>query len=384
MRSLLLISLAVLLQSTASTGLAAVSLDESRRGDNGGLNLNFVVGEAFAAARTAMLDPANFGPSGAVAEAFDLQAVAAFDDASLAGADLVVWNGGALDEAEHAALGRFVTCGGAVLAFHNGAAAALAPLFGAENGGTTGTATATVADPNSPVTDGVFGSLAAGTSFGTGFAGAFGADLGATGAAVATNDAGSLAATFTLGAGAAVVFADEEVFVSQGLAGVAIARWGPTTETLFLNALAWLAEGRSVDTFVCLPLIGKEKLKVAKAGKLKVDPSTFGIWIGGDRAVLIDPAGSGFSAAALDPKGKGLKFDLVLDPAGAEDLLQALELLSAGFDGGAVALDAADAPKASFKLNKKGTKAKLKLKQKLLEPTEGRKGSYRATAKGAP
>ena len=71
-------------------------------------------------------------------------------------------------------------------------------------------------------------------------------------------------------------------------------------------------------------------------------------------------------------------------PAGAEDLLQALELLSAGFDGGAVALDAADAPKARFKLNKKGTKAKLKLKQKVLEPMEGRKGSYSAGAKGAP
>jgi hypothetical protein len=383
MRWTLALFLAGLLHAASSSALTAVTLDESRRGEIQGLNLNFALGEAFAAARAALLDPANFGPGGVLPEPIDVAAVPGFDDASLAGADLVIWNGGALDEAERAALGRFVACGGSVLAFHNEAAADLAPLFGADAGGATGAAQASVVDSASPVTDGPFGSLAAATVFPTGFAGSFGPDLGATGVPAASNAAGTLGASFTLGAGAAVVFADEEMFVSQGELGVAAALWSPTTETLFLNALAWLATGRATDTLFCVALAGKETLQVAKLGRRKLDPATFGVWIGGGRAVLIAPSGAGFVGDALDPKGKGLKFDVVLDPASAEDLLHSLEQLTADFDGGPLTLDPAAAAKASFKSNVKGTRAKLKVKQKLLAPAEGRKGSYTARAKAS-
>ena len=384
MRWLLAISLTCLLHTNSSTALTAVTLDESRRGDVQGLNTNFAVGEAFAAARTALLDPTNFGPGGVVSESIDLVAVPGFDDASLEGADLVIWNGGALDAAELASLGRFVACGGSLFAFHNDTAADLAPLFGADAGTTTGDAVASIVDPASPVADGPFGSIAPTTSFPTGFAGSFGASLGATGVAAASNVAGTFAASFTLGAGASVVFADEEVFVSQGAQGVAAAHWGTTTETLFLNAVAWLSAGRASATLFCVALQGKERLAVAKLGKHKLDPVTFGVWIGGGRAVMIDPAGAGFIGDALDPKGKGLKFDLVLDPEAAEGFVRSLEELTAGFDGGAVTLDPVDAPKASFKLNKKGTRAKLKVKQKILAADADRKGSYSAKAIGSP
>ncbi|MGI9432293.1 MAG: hypothetical protein ACR2PQ_08775 [Myxococcota bacterium] len=384
MQQLLIIVATAMLHAASSAALTAVTLDESRVGDVEGLNLNFAAGEAFAAARAALLEPANFGPGGIVEEPIDLATVAGFDDTSLATADLVVWNGGTLEEAELAALGRFVACGGAVIAFQNAAASHFGPLFGADAGATTGTASASTSQADSPVTAGPFGTLTPATVFPTGFAGSFGANLGATGVAAAINDVGTLAASFTLGAGTAVVFTDEEIFVSQGQSGVATARWSATTETLFKNAVAWLATRQATETLFCVSLDGKEKLKVSKLGKRKLDAVAFGIWVGGGRAVLIDPTGAGFAGDALDPKGKGLKFDVSLDNEAGEAFVGSLEPLTADFEAGAVDLDAADVLKFGFSSNKKQTKVKLKLKQKLLAPAEGRKGAYSVKAKGTP
>ena len=91
------------------------------------------------------------------------------------------------------------------------------------------------------MTDGPFGQLALGTTVLHGFAYTF-TDLGTSGTAILDNTKGTgyTAASFEVGLGRVVVFGDEEMFWSSGASGCGTALYSSESETLMLNAVAYV------------------------------------------------------------------------------------------------------------------------------------------------
>lgn len=243
LRSLVLLACATVCSATlrAQSPIRLLTPASSRTASCNGADLGFA-GPFFNAAQRALGSPSNFGPSGTVPRAVSIGTSARLDAIALAAADVVVLtrtDAPRLDVEERMAIDSFVLAGGGLVVLADGAAQELVDLVGCAVGGVH-TAAATVVDAASPLTNGPFGSLAAGSTVGHGPCGSF-ADVGPDGNAVLAVGGSTFAATFVLGQGRVAAFADEEMFMDRTSPGCVSLAWSVTSRTLVLNTIAWVA-----------------------------------------------------------------------------------------------------------------------------------------------
>jgi hypothetical protein len=225
---------------STSRPVRVLTVDTNKAGLCNGQPIDFA-SPRYQTLRGDLIDPARFGPGGTVTRSIELlPPVPAISLAALTNADVAILFAGSYSSSERDLLRAFVACGGGILAYGNNAAVALADIVGAQPGGFTGTAQASVTSAGSAVTSGPFGSVAVNTVLPTGFAGSFiNGGLGANGAAFMASDAGVFGATFNVGAGRVAAFCDEELFIDPPSVNPCYnAHLGAASRTLFLNALA--------------------------------------------------------------------------------------------------------------------------------------------------
>ncbi len=241
--------------------IRVVVLDESRTLICGtGWNTNFLTGNVFADARSALLNPSFFGPAGTINRSVDLTAVSELSGPSLENADAVFLSSlnadALLNECERQQLQSFVDQGGGLFVFENGAPNRYGTLFGAS--GQLAGAGSTVTFLTDTVNQGPFGNTQA-QSMGFGFHLAFD-DLGPHGRAIATDAPNSVAAAaFDFGLGRAIMIADEEwisAFNSPNNCGGA-SQNSLLAQTVFLNIVAYITPDagfafQAIDPNCCL------------------------------------------------------------------------------------------------------------------------------------
>jgi len=240
--------------------IRVVVLDETRTNFCGtAWDTNFLTGNVFADARSALLNPSFFGPAGTVNRSINLTAVSELSGPALEDADAVflsLLDGDALlDECERQQLQAFVDQGGGLFVFENGAPNRYAELFGGF--GQQSSAGNTVTFQSDTVNQGPFGNTE-GQSMAFNFHNAFD-DLGPHGRAIATDAPNSVvAAAFDYGLGSAIMIADEEWISSYNSPN----NCGSATQnailarTVFLNAVAYIAPDagfayQAIDTNCC-------------------------------------------------------------------------------------------------------------------------------------
>lgn len=250
-------------QSASTRGespIRVVVMDESRTNFCGvAWDTNFLTGNVFANARSALLNPSFFGPAGIVNRTIDLTAVSDLMGPALENADIVLLStmdsDFLLDECERQHLQAFVDQGGGLFVFENGAPNRYVELFGGS--GQLASAGSSVTFQSDTINQGPFGN-AEGQSMGFGFHFAFD-DLGPHGRAIATDAPNSVvAAAFDYGLGRAIMIADEEwisSYNSPNNCGGATQN-ATLAQTVFLNAVAYIVPDagfayQAIDTNCC-------------------------------------------------------------------------------------------------------------------------------------
>lgn len=242
------------------TPIRVVVLDETRTSFCGtAWDTNFLTGNVFADARSALLNPSFFGPAGIVNRSIDLTAVSEISGPALEDADAVFLSpleaDALLDECERQQLQAFVDQGGGLFVFENGAPNRYAELFGGS--GQLAGAGNSVTFQTDTINQGPFGNVE-GQSMGFGFHRTFD-DLGPHGRAIATDAPNSVvAAAFDYGLGRAIMIADEEwisSYNSPNNCGGATQN-AILAQTVFLNAVAYIAPDagfayQAIDTNCC-------------------------------------------------------------------------------------------------------------------------------------
>lgn len=227
--------------SLEGPAIRVLSLGATRAGQcPGGTDWTFLTGNAFASVRTALQNPGNFGPSGIVRRSIEFLApVEAITPEALQSADVVLiselrnWS---LTPCESSLLTEFVRQGGGLFVFHNHAAEDFAAGLGATADG-AGSGCAVVSDVASPITAGPFGAVTG--CIAPNYHNRFQA-AGPNGAAF-LSDGTPVGASFSFGAGHAVLICDEEWCMSTSESGCAIGTGSAMTNAMFMNAVAYVA-----------------------------------------------------------------------------------------------------------------------------------------------
>lgn len=246
--------------TNGSPPIRVVVLDETRTNFCGiAWDTNFLTGNVFSDARSALLNPSFFGPAGIVNRSIDLTAVSELSGPALEDADAVFLSSlsadALLNECERQQLQAFVDQGGGLFVFENGAPNRYAELFGGSGQLSGGGSTVTFLPDT--VNQGPFGNTE-GQSMVFNFHNAFD-DLGLHGRAIATDAPNSVvAAAFDYGLGSAIMIADEEwisSYNSPNNCGGATQN-AILAQTVFLNAVAYIAPDagfayQAIDTNCC-------------------------------------------------------------------------------------------------------------------------------------
>lgn len=222
--------------------IRVLTFDPARAGMCDGYTLDFATSPTVANIRSALLNPANFGPGGVVSRSIVLNPpVFQLSPAALGSADVVlistigppVPGQPDMSAIEQSLVAEFVSQGGGLLALWNDAAQQLAAQFGATAspvfGDVSCDSTVTLAAP----VVGPFGSGAGCVA--QNFRGFF-ATLG-SGTAIISNGVG---ATFALGAGRAVFVNDEEWYWNGGGSPCGIPSLNTSKQRLFLNSVTFV------------------------------------------------------------------------------------------------------------------------------------------------
>jgi hypothetical protein len=228
----------------ADTNINVLTLDGNRVGvssnSNGSLNFNFATGGSFTTVRNDLLNSANFGPGGVITRSVNLlPSVAELTPQALAGVDVFIHPLTAdFSASEMDALDDFIYNGGGFLFFSNwagGIGGFANTVFGTTQGPEGGNAS--IVSPSSAIIDGPFGqvgplNLMWHLSM---------ASLGPYGQEVLRTSGNIFGATFEYGAGRAVIFNDEELFMNApAVSGIAAPNLDSNTETLFMNSFAYV------------------------------------------------------------------------------------------------------------------------------------------------
>lgn len=208
--------------ATHAAGIRIVTLDETRAGtvanEHGGFNFNFATSSGYAGARQSLQDAYTQDP----ANPATISTVPNLQDVNRANADVIVLplltNGPALSTTEADSVRDFLNNGGGLIAFSNTTPidSFYQQLFGVS--GTTFPLTdpnpVSIAAPKSPIIHGPFGSIASDAAIQAWHGGRF-SGLGTGTALLNRGDGSALAASFQVGQGRAVLFADEEMFIDS-------------------------------------------------------------------------------------------------------------------------------------------------------------------------
>ncbi|MEW6248954.1 MAG: hypothetical protein AB1555_19965, partial [Nitrospirota bacterium] len=230
-----------------SRPLVLESFNVARSFAANGISTSFVAGGVYAQARTDLLDPANFGPTGIVKRSVTFRSgLQTVTLPALEGVDVFILNRPVteLTGSEGAALEEFVQGGGALLEMR--------PFGGGRRQilGTTGVtqisdvdAVLTVEGLNSPLAGGPFGTVS--NPFPTGSSSYYG--VVGFGTILANNNSGPTLlrlapGTLFTGLGRAILFGDSETWASGYQGGGTNLYGASTNKTLFLNALAYLVQ----------------------------------------------------------------------------------------------------------------------------------------------
>lgn len=200
---------------------------------------NFVMYPGYGTLRGDLLDPAKFGPSGTVPRSVNLlPSVNEMTPETLAGADVALCTA-TPTTSELSALRAFVENGGGLFVFENNIAH-FASVFGASGGGINGNGVqALVVDGNSPLVNGVFGSISQGTRFYVPYHGYL-SDVGPYGHVAITENNRAFGVSFAIGRGRIAAFGDEEIFMNSAPGTNSDPRLTSTTRTIFLNSFNYV------------------------------------------------------------------------------------------------------------------------------------------------
>lgn len=234
--------LSLLASSAMAQPIRVLTLDDSRTNVCGGIDFNILTGNAFAGARGLMDNAANFGADGTVDREIEwTPQVSMLTRDALQRCDLVLLSsfgaGDGLDVCERRVLLEFIQAGGGVFSFENGSIQHFGLPLGATPASVDTAGNGMITDEASPVAAGPFGSVT-GTllmAFHKGFD-----SVGPNGSAFAASSI-DYAATFAVGAGRAVLYGDEESFMTISENGCAAGTMTDKEQTLFLNTVAYLA-----------------------------------------------------------------------------------------------------------------------------------------------
>ncbi|MBK7403087.1 MAG: hypothetical protein IPJ41_00290 [Phycisphaerales bacterium] len=237
--SVCLIAVGLLALDAAAQPIRVLTLDESRTTVCGSIDFNVLTGNAFAEVRAALDNPANFGSGGTVPRDLEWRPQAPrITREALQGCDIVLLSSEEpLDVCERRALLEFVQAGGGLFSFENNAARTMGRPLGAIPTLSNLSGDGAITDASNPVADGPFGAVSGSLimSYHLGFV-----DVGPDGHAFATSS-GDYAATFEVGAGRAVLYCDEESFMTIFQSGCAVGQLSAKERALFLNAVAYVA-----------------------------------------------------------------------------------------------------------------------------------------------
>lgn len=250
---------AVVVVAVAAHGAGAqdaslLSFGQGRADACGSGSFSFSDGNVHAAARDSLLNPAAFGPGAVVERTIVLAApIQEIQPTDLIGADIfVLTRARVLSACEQRALRDFVRQGGGVIAFLNEAGQQLQFVTGSGPAGSCGGGSFAFTGGH-PIHDGPFGALTGpmGSTFHCRYE-----SLGPAGTAILETAGSAMAAAFEVELGRVVVINDEEWAMTA--AGCPAAPfWGPTSERLLRNAVAWLLPDPGFEfvpsDYVCYP-----------------------------------------------------------------------------------------------------------------------------------
>jgi len=255
MRCATLAAAAALLAPVAGAQEAVLaSFGPDRAEPCGAGSFSFSDGDVHRGARESLLDPAAFGVGGVVERSIVLAPpLAEIGQTNLIGADIfVLTRARTLSACEQRTLRDFVRQGGGVIAFTNEAGRDLQFITGSGPLGACGGGGFAFVSGH-PIVEGPFGPL-------TGLLGGVFhcryESLGPVGTPLLETAGAAMGAAFEVQLGRVVVINDEEWAMNAGGCPAA-PFWGPTSERLLRNAVAWILPdpgfGFAPSDYVCYP-----------------------------------------------------------------------------------------------------------------------------------
>ncbi|MCA9277929.1 MAG: hypothetical protein H6815_03985 [Phycisphaeraceae bacterium] len=219
-----------------------LTLDSTRTELCGSIDYNFLTGNAHAAARDAMLDPANFGPGGIVERPIVfLPPVANFRCEIPAETDVLVIPASSSMTTLELSEVRLFSLRGGIIALGDTIPEELDYRFDGNAVGPFGPATGTITTELHPVIDGPFGAVSGSLPLMT-HAGFTNTASWLVAPLVSTPEAIVIGAwTHSIGPGRTVIAGDSEWLMTLSESGCAMGNQQPEGMTLFLNAVAWVA-----------------------------------------------------------------------------------------------------------------------------------------------